>query len=57
MHALIVMSSDIRDYSVLFIDLADTYFDLGMYEEALRIYIELGAHEEVLLSFRVLDRF
>ena len=51
------MSSDIRDYSVLFIDLADTYFDLGMHEEALRIYIELGAHEEVLLSFRVLDRF
>jgi general transcription factor 3C polypeptide 3 (transcription factor C subunit 4) len=51
MHASIVLSSDVREYSVLFIDLADAYFELGMYDEALRIYIELGAHEEVLLSF------
>lgn len=47
MHISIVCSTDILSYNVLYADIADVYFSLGMYDESLRIYLELGAHEEV----------
>lgn len=42
-----MLTSDVIEYAVLYVDLADVYFDLGMHEAALPIYLELSEHEEV----------
>ncbi|KAF8319099.1 TPR-like protein [Clavulina sp. PMI_390] len=46
MHTTIVLSSDPIEYQVLYVDLAATYYELNMYEEALRIYLDLSAQNE-----------
>jgi hypothetical protein len=47
MHASVVLSLDVLEYSVLFKELADVYFEQGMYTEALRVYLDLATHDEV----------
>jgi hypothetical protein len=47
MHTSVVLSLDVLEYTVLFEELADVYFEQGMYAEALRIYLDLAAHDEV----------
>jgi general transcription factor 3C polypeptide 3 (transcription factor C subunit 4) len=42
MHANIVLSQDILDYSPLFVEIADAYFDREMYAEASPLYEFLG---------------
>jgi general transcription factor 3C polypeptide 3 (transcription factor C subunit 4) len=42
MHANIVLSQDILDYSPLFVEIADAYFDREMYAEAIPLYELLG---------------
>ncbi|KAF9032358.1 hypothetical protein BJ165DRAFT_1535052 [Panaeolus papilionaceus] len=41
-HASIILSSDVLDYSVLFLEIADAYFEKEMYEDAKVIYELLG---------------
>lgn len=48
MHASIVLSTEhVVEYSILFEELANVYFDLAMYEEAREIYIKLATRNEV----------
>ncbi len=48
MHAFIVLSTkDVIEYSILFEELANVYFDLAMYEDARGIYIKLATENEV----------
>lgn len=47
MHLSIMSSFDLVEYSVLFSDLADTYFEMKLYGDALPLYIELGTLIEV----------
>ena len=42
MHANIVLSHDLLDYSPLFVEIADAYFDMEMYKEASALYELLG---------------
>lgn len=42
MHANIVLSHDLLDYSPLFVEIADAYFDMEMYKEASPLYELLG---------------
>jgi hypothetical protein len=42
MHANIVLSQDLLDYSPLFVEIADAYFDQEMYSEASPLYELLG---------------
>jgi general transcription factor 3C polypeptide 3 (transcription factor C subunit 4) len=42
MHANIVLSQYLHDYSPLFVDIADAYFDREMYAEASPLYELLG---------------
>ncbi|KAF9526180.1 hypothetical protein CPB83DRAFT_896331 [Crepidotus variabilis] len=42
LHARAVLSEDVLDYSVLFAEIADAYFDKEMYSEAKPIYELLG---------------
>lgn len=46
MHASIILANDVLEYSVLFSELADAYFERGLNEEALEVYQELAEHEE-----------
>lgn len=43
MHANVVLSQDPLDYSPLFTEIADAYFERDMYAEAVLIYETLGA--------------
>jgi general transcription factor 3C polypeptide 3 (transcription factor C subunit 4) len=49
MHANIVLSQDLLDYSPLFVEIADAYFDREMYAEASPLYELLG--EDATVSF------
>jgi general transcription factor 3C polypeptide 3 (transcription factor C subunit 4) len=49
MHANIVLSQDILDYSPLFVEIADAYFDQEMYKEASPLYEVLGEDAAVSL--------
>ena len=49
MHANIVLSQDLLDYSPLFVEIADAYFDREMYVEASPLYELLG--EDAAVSF------
>lgn len=42
MHANIVLSQDLLDYSPLFVEIADAYFEREMYAEASPLYELLG---------------
>lgn len=42
MHANIILSQDLLDYSPLFVEIADPYFDREMYAEASPLYELLG---------------
>jgi general transcription factor 3C polypeptide 3 (transcription factor C subunit 4) len=50
MHANIVLSQDLLDYSPLFVEIADAYFDQEMYAEASPLYELLGQDAAVRLS-------
>ena len=52
MHASIVLLEDPLDYSALFSEIADAYFELEMYSEAGPIYETLGSDPAVR---RILD--
>ena len=54
MHANIVLSQDLIDYSPLFVEIADAYFDREMYAEASTLYELLGEDAAVSLSFLTL---
>lgn len=47
MHASIVLAQDFREYAVLFIEIADAYFQREMYAEARQVYDILGTDETV----------
>jgi general transcription factor 3C polypeptide 3 (transcription factor C subunit 4) len=49
LHANAVLAEDVIDYSILFAEIADAYFDRGMYEEAKPIYELLGGDPAVSL--------
>lgn len=51
MHANIVLSHDLLDYSPLFVEIADAYFDMGMYKEASPLYELLGEDAAVGLVY------
>lgn len=51
MHANAVLSEDVLDYSVLFAEIADAYFEREMYAEAKPIYELLGGDSAVCASF------
>jgi general transcription factor 3C polypeptide 3 (transcription factor C subunit 4) len=51
MHANIVLSQDILDYSPLFGEIADAYFEREMYAGAVRIYETLGGDPGVSPDF------
>jgi general transcription factor 3C polypeptide 3 (transcription factor C subunit 4) len=42
MHANIVLSQDLLDYSPLFVEIADAYFEREMYADASPLYELLG---------------
>jgi hypothetical protein len=44
LHANAVLSEEVLDYSVLFAEIADAYFEREMYAEAKPIYELLGGH-------------
>ncbi|KAH8103816.1 TPR-like protein [Cristinia sonorae] len=46
MHAKIVLAEDVKEYAPLFGEIADAYFDGGLYAEAGQIYEILGADSE-----------
>ena len=50
MHANIILSQDLLDYSPLFVEIADAYFDREMYAEASPLYELLGQDAAVWLS-------
>lgn len=47
LHANAVLSEDVLDYSVLFAEIADAYFEREMYAEAKPIYELLGGDSAV----------
>jgi len=47
MYMNIVLSQDFLDYSPLFVEIADAYFDREMYAEASPLYELLGQHSAV----------
>lgn len=47
MHANIVLSQDVSEYAPLFSEIADAYFERGMYSEARGIYEKLGSDAAV----------
>lgn len=47
MDASAVLSLDVPEFSVLFKESADVYFEQGMQTETLRVYLDLAAHDEV----------
>ena len=47
MHAKIVLAQDMVEYSPLFTEIADVYFERAMYAEARPIYETLGADATV----------
>jgi general transcription factor 3C polypeptide 3 (transcription factor C subunit 4) len=51
LHANAVLAEDVLDYSVLFAEIADAYFEREMYAEAKPIYELLGGDPAV--SIRV----
>lgn len=50
LHAQIVLAEDLKEYAPLFGEIADAYFDKGLYADAGLIYEKLGADPEVCLS-------
>ncbi|KAF8327415.1 uncharacterized protein EI90DRAFT_3127081 [Cantharellus anzutake] len=55
MHASIVLATeDVVEFSILFEELANVYFDLGMYEDAREIYIKLATQNETNSTFIIL---
>lgn len=46
-HVEVVLDQDIVDFSPLFTEIADTYFESNMFAEARRIYEMLGADASV----------
>jgi general transcription factor 3C polypeptide 3 (transcription factor C subunit 4) len=51
LHSNAVLSEDVLDYSVLFAEIADAYFEREMYAEAKPIYELLGGDSAVCASF------
>jgi len=47
MHANIVLNEDVLDYAPLFCEIADAYFERGMFVEARPIYEVLGGDTSV----------
>lgn len=47
MHASIVLGQDPVEYAALFAEVADAYFERGMYAEAGQLYEKLGADATV----------
>ena len=56
MHANIVLSQDLLDYSPLFVEIADAYFDREMYAEASPLYELLGEDAAVCPSIPIPTR-
>jgi general transcription factor 3C polypeptide 3 (transcription factor C subunit 4) len=50
MHANVILSQDVLDYSPLFGEIADAYFERSIYAEAARIYEILGGDPGVSIS-------
>jgi general transcription factor 3C polypeptide 3 (transcription factor C subunit 4) len=50
LHANAVLAEDVLDYSVLFAEIADAYFEREMYAEAKPIYELLGGDPAVSIS-------
>lgn len=50
MHASIILAHDIVDYASLFAEIADAYFEKGMYSDARPVYEALGADASVRRS-------
>ena len=51
MHANAILSEEVLDYSVLFAEIADAYFEREMYAEAKPIYELLGGDPAVCQKF------
>lgn len=47
MHASIVLQEDVLDYAALFAEIADAYYEQGMWTEARPVYEILSADESV----------
>ena len=52
MHARIILAQDVTEYSPLFTEVADAYFERAMYSEARPIYETLGGDATVRTSIR-----
>lgn len=52
MHARIILAQDVTEYSPLFTEIADAYFERAMYSEARPIYETLGGDATVRTSIR-----
>ena len=50
MHAQVVLAENVQEYAPLFGEIADAYFDRGLYAEAGQIYETLGRDPEVCVS-------
>jgi general transcription factor 3C polypeptide 3 (transcription factor C subunit 4) len=50
MHADIVLAQEVLDYSPLFVEIADAYFDRDMYTDAVQIYETLAGEPGVSSS-------
>jgi general transcription factor 3C polypeptide 3 (transcription factor C subunit 4) len=51
LHANAVLSEEVLDYSVLFAEIADAYFEREMYAEAKPIYELLGGDPAVCQNY------
>jgi general transcription factor 3C polypeptide 3 (transcription factor C subunit 4) len=55
MHASIILAEDVLDFSSLFVEIADVYFEHSRYDDALMVYEKLSEHAEVSILFYVLS--